>query len=61
MIKICEFAPANAGGHNSPGAELLRTCRFFNIVHLLPKDLRCEHVGAKLASCPGLYPASLRF
>ena len=25
----------------------------FNAVHLLPKDLRYEHGGAKLASCPG--------
>jgi len=27
---------------------------FFNTVHLLPKDLRFEHGGDKLASCPGL-------
>jgi len=26
---------------------------FFNTVHLLPKDLRFEHRGAKAASCPG--------
>ena len=33
---------------------------FFNTVHLLPKDLRFEHWGAKLASCPGRHLASLR-
>jgi len=26
---------------------------FFNTVHLLPKDLKFEHGGAKLASFPG--------
>jgi len=26
---------------------------FFNTVHLLPKYLRSEHGGVKLASCPG--------
>jgi len=29
------------------------TSAFFNTVHLLPKDLRFEHGGAKLASAPG--------
>ena len=29
------------------------TSTFFNTVHSLPKDLRFEHGGAKLASCPG--------
>jgi len=33
---------------------------FFNRVHLLPKDLMFEHGGAKLASCPGRHPTSLR-
>jgi len=28
------------------------TSTFFNTVHLLLKDLRFEHGGAKLASCP---------
>jgi len=28
--------------------------------YLLPKDLRFEHWGAKLASCPGHYLTSLR-
>jgi len=56
------------GGHNSPGAESTRgrrinmgapkrpnnvTSTFFNTVHLLPKDLRFKHGGAKLAYCPG--------
>jgi len=27
------------------------TSVFFNTVHLLPKDLKIEHGGAKLASC----------
>jgi len=48
-------------GHKSPGAESLRaapkspnndTNTFFNTVLLLPKELRFEHGGAKLASCP---------
>ena len=57
------------GGHNSSGAESLRgapknpdnvTSTFFNRVHLLPGDLRFEHGGAKLASCPGRHLTSLR-
>ena len=31
-----------------------------NTVNFLPKDLRFEHGGAKLASCPGCRPTSLR-
>jgi len=57
------------GGLHSPGAEWLPgapkspnnvviTC--FNTVHLLPKVLRFEHGGAKLASCPGRHLTSLR-
>jgi len=44
------------------GAEKSRQCQntFFNKVHLLPKDLRFEHGGAKLASCPGPHLNSLR-
>jgi len=51
------------------GAEWLRAApkstnnvasTFFNIVHLLPKGLRSEHGGAKLASCPGRHLTSLR-
>jgi len=29
------------------------TSIFFNTAHLLPKDLKFEHGGAKLVSCPG--------
>jgi len=36
------------------------TSTFFNTVNLLPKDLRFEHGGAKLAPCPGRRLASLR-
>jgi len=36
------------------------TSTFFNTVHLLPKDLRFEHGGAKLACFPGLHLTSLR-
>ena len=33
---------------------------FFNTVNLLPKELRFEHGGAKLASCPRRHLTSLR-
>jgi len=33
---------------------------FFSILHLLSKNLRFEHGGAKLASCPGRHLTSLR-
>ena len=36
------------------------TSTFFKTVHLLPKDLRFEHGGAKLASCPGRHLTSSR-
>ena len=36
------------------------TSIFFNTVHLLPKDLRFEHGGAKLVSCPMHHLTSLR-
>jgi len=36
------------------------TRTFFNAVHLLPKDLRFEYGGAKLAFCPGRHLTSLR-
>ena len=35
-------------------------CTFFNTVHLLPNDLRLEHGGAELASCPRHYLTLLR-
>jgi len=46
--------------HNSPGAESLRGPKShnnvistsFNTLYLLPKDLRFEHEGVKLVSCP---------
>jgi len=31
-----------------------------NTAHLLPKDLRFDHGGPKLASCPGCHLTSLR-
>jgi len=33
---------------------------FFNTVNVLPKSLRFEHGGNKLATCPGCRLASLR-
>jgi len=36
------------------------TSAFFNTVNFLPNDLRFEHGGAKLASCPGRRLTSLR-
>jgi len=36
------------------------TSTSFNTVHLLPKDLRFEYGGAKLASCPGRHLTSIR-
>ena len=73
---ICWGAPLRAviravttrgKGHNSPGAESLwgrrkvQQCHTkFSTVHLLLKDLRFEHRGAKLVSCPGRHLTSLR-
>ena len=45
-----------AGSSKSPN-NVIST--FFIAVHLLPKDLRFEHGGAKLASCPGRHLISL--
>jgi len=36
------------------------TSTFFHAVNLLPKELRFDHGGAKLASCPGPHLTSLR-
>jgi len=36
------------------------TSTFFNTVNFLPKGLRFEHEGAKLATCPGRRLTSLR-
>jgi len=46
-----------AGAPKSPNHV---TSTFFNAEHLLAKDLRFEHEGAKLASCPGRHLALLR-
>ena len=48
-------------GHNVPSNKSLGALKspynvagtFFNTLHLLPKDLRFEHGGAELVSCPG--------
>jgi len=64
-----EWSGGVTRGHNCPGAESLRgapkspknvTGTFFNTAHLLPKDLRFKHGGAKLASCPGRHLTSVR-
>jgi len=49
-------------GHSSAGAENPNnvTSTSFNTVYWLPKAIRFEHGGAKLASCPGRHQASLR-
>jgi len=65
----CREQGRNEGsrGRNCPGAESLRgapkspnnvMCNFS--IHLLPTDLRFEHGGAKLASCPGRHLTTLR-
>ena len=43
-------------------AERPQQCHkyFFNIVHLLLKDLRFTHGGVKFPSCPGCQLTSLR-
>ena len=46
-----------AGAPESPNNV---TSTFFNAVHLLPKDLKFEHDGAKIASCPERCLTSLR-
>ena len=53
-----------ARGHSFSGAESLRgekshssvISTFFRTVHLLPKDLRFKHGGAKLISPGAIYP-----
>jgi len=44
----------------APKNSSIVTSTFFNAVHLLPKDLRFEHGGAKHASCPGRRLTSFR-
>jgi len=46
-----------AGASKSPNNV---TDTFFNTVHLLPKDLRLERGGAKVACCPRRQLTSLR-
>jgi len=57
-------APNQYGGlvslRGTPKSPNNVTSTSFNTVHLLPKDLRFEHGGAKLASCPGRHLTSLR-
>jgi len=59
---------AEQSGHNRPGTESLWgtpkspnnvTSTFYNTVYLLPKGLRFQHGGAKLASCPWHHLTSL--
>jgi len=61
---IIPRAPYHCGGRQMSAGSRKRpnnfTSTFFNTVYFLPKDLRCEHGGAKLASCPGRRLSSLR-
>jgi len=50
-------APNHSG---APKSSSNVTSTFFNGVNLLPKELRFEHEGAKLVSCPGRHLISLR-
>jgi len=43
----------------APKSPNIAKSTFFNAAHLLPKDLRFEHWGAKLVSCPGRHLTSL--
>ena len=54
---ITAVGPNDCGLPTNPN-NVTRT--FFNTVHSLPKDLRFEYGGAKLASCPGRHLTSLR-
>jgi len=47
-------------GLNAPKSPNIITSTFFNTIHLLPKDIRFEHGGAKLTYCPGRHLTSLR-
>jgi len=53
----CVGRQMSAGSPKSPNSF---TRTFCNTLHFLPKDLRCKHGGAKLASCPGRHLTSLR-
>jgi len=41
-----------AGGRGMPKSPNNVTSTFLHTIHLLPKDLRFEYRGAKLAYCP---------
>jgi len=56
--QITMGAPNHCSGRRKSLNNVAST--FFNAVYLLPKDLRFEHGGAKLASCPGRCLTSLR-
>ena len=52
----------NSSAESLRGAKKSQQCdkHFFKTVHLLPKDLRFEHGGAKLVSCPGRHLTTAR-
>ena len=53
--QITMGAPIYCGALKSPNSV---TSTFFNTVHLVPKDLRFKHGGAKFASCFGRHLTS---
>jgi len=63
-VSTIPLAPNQYGGaeslHGAPKRPNNATSTFFNILHLLPKYLRFEHRGAKLAYCPGRHLTLLR-
>ena len=59
VIKGAQF-PGRRIAMGTPKSPNNVTNTFFNTVYLLPKDLRFEHGGAKLASWPGRHLTSLR-
>ena len=58
------WAPNHYGGvkslRGSPKSPNNVTSTSFNTIHLLPKELRFEHGGAKLTFCRGRHATSLR-
>jgi len=64
---ICRAGAYRGGkGQNDPCAESLGSrkrqyCKYcLQYVNVLPKDLKFEHRGAKLVSCPGRHLTSVR-
>ena len=51
---------SEGGNARAPKSPNNTASTFFNTVQLLPKDLRFEYGGAKLASCLGRHTTSLR-